>query len=178
MEAASPSKTLSGAGPARLHCGWDVPRRPRPAPPAVARPARAAALPRPGTRGDATPCADRPDRRPLALPAHPSAHGPHRTPPRAAPPAPGVAGPPQMRRPSGAGLLCLVSQLVVVGWVLVKCCVLSGIELARALLRFVADPLGESARGWRWLAIKVGISVWLRELFTLAAARDLYAGVL
>src|SRR5437867_13404176 len=31
-----------------------------------------------------------------------------------------------MRRPSGAGLLCLVSQLVVVGWVLVKCCVLSG----------------------------------------------------
>src|SRR5881628_686643 len=82
-----------------------------------------------------------------------------------------------MRRPSGAGLLCLVSQLVVVGWVLVKCCVLSGIELARALLRFVADPLGESARGWRWLAIKVGISVWLRELFTLAAARDLYAGV-
>src|SRR3989442_1366377 len=38
-------------------------------------------------------------------------------------------------------------------------------------------PPGESARGWRWLAIKVGISVWLRELFTLAAARDLYAGV-
>src|SRR5438445_1594714 len=75
MEAASPSKTLSGAGPARLHCGWDVPRRPRPAPPAVARPARAAALPRPGTRGDATPCADRPDRRPLALRAHAGAHG-------------------------------------------------------------------------------------------------------
>jgi hypothetical protein len=82
-----------------------------------------------------------------------------------------------MRRPSGAGLLCLVSQLVVVGWVLVKCCVLSGIELARALLRLVADPVGESARGWRWLAIKVGISVWLRELFTLVVARDLYAGV-
>src|SRR5438093_4518796 len=76
-----------------------------------------------------------------------------------------------MRRPSGAGLLCLVSQLVVVGWVLVQCCVLSGIELARALLRFVAAPPGESARGWRWLAIKVGISVWLRELFTLAGAR-------
>jgi len=82
-----------------------------------------------------------------------------------------------MRRPSGAGLLCLASQLVVVGWVLVKCCVLSGIELARALLRLVADPVGETARGWRWLAIKVGISVWLRELFTLVVARDLYAGV-
>src|SRR2546422_8786005 len=91
MEAASPSKTLSGAGPARLHCGWDVPRRPRPAPPAVARPARAAALPRPGTRGDATPCADRPDRPPLALRAHAGAHGRHGTLPGAARPAAGVA---------------------------------------------------------------------------------------
>ncbi len=98
MEAASPSKTLSGAGPARLHCGWDVPRRPRPAPPAVARPARAAALPRPGTRGDATPCADRPDRRPLALRAHAGAHGRHGTLPRAARPAPGLAAHADERR--------------------------------------------------------------------------------
>src|SRR2546426_470162 len=82
-----------------------------------------------------------------------------------------------IRRPSRAGLLCMVSQLVVLGWVLVKCCVLSAIQVARALLRFVADPVSESARGWRWLAIKIGISVWLRELFTLAVARDLYAGV-
>src|SRR2546426_8405326 len=100
MEAASPSKTLSGAGPARLHCGWDVPRRPRPAPPAVARPARAAALPRPGTRGDATPCADRPDRRPLALRAHAGAHGRHGTLPRAARPAPGLAAHADERRRS------------------------------------------------------------------------------
>ena len=82
-----------------------------------------------------------------------------------------------IRRPSRAGVLRMVSQLVVVGWVLVKCCVLSAIQVTRALLRFVADPVGESARGWRWLAIKIGISVWLRELFTLAVARDLYAGV-
>jgi hypothetical protein len=82
-----------------------------------------------------------------------------------------------IRRPSRAGLLCLVSQLVVLGWVLVKCCALSALQVIRAPLRFVADPVGESARGWRWLAIKIGISVWLRELFTLAAARDLYAGV-
>src|SRR5207247_1000430 len=53
-----------------------------------------------------------------------------------------------MRRPSGAGLLCLVSQLVVVGWVLVKCCVLSGIELARALLRRRARS---TPRPWRVL---------------------------
>src|SRR5881628_212433 len=71
----------------------------------------------------------------------------------------------------------MVSQLVVLGWVLVKCCALSAIQVIRALFRFVADPVGESARGWRWLAIKIGISVWLRELFTLAVARDLYAGV-
>jgi len=82
-----------------------------------------------------------------------------------------------IRRPSRAGLLCMVSQLVVLGWVLVKCCALSAIQVIRALFRFVADPVGESARGWRWLAIKIGISVWLRELFTLAVARDLYAGV-
>src|SRR6266571_7523274 len=82
-----------------------------------------------------------------------------------------------IRRPSRAGLLCMVSQLVVLGWVLVKCCALSAIQVIRAPLRFVADPVGESARGWRWLAIKIGISVWLRELFTLAVARDLYAGV-
>jgi hypothetical protein len=41
----------------------------------------------------------------------------------------------------------------------------------------VADPVGESARGWKWLAIKIGISVWIRQLFTLSVARDLYRGV-
>src|SRR5207245_1715569 len=51
------------------------------------------------------------------------------------------------------------------------------IQVIRAPLRFVADPVGERARGWRWLAIKIGISVWLRELFTLAVARPPYAGV-
>src|SRR5438552_600568 len=51
------------------------------------------------------------------------------------------------------------------------------IELARAVLRVVADPVGETRRGWKWLAIKVGVSVWVRQLFTLAVARDLYAGV-
>src|SRR5439155_1525032 len=50
-------------------------------------------------------------------------------------------------------------------------------QLARAVLRLLADPVGEWARGWKWLAIKLGLSVWVRELFTLAVARDLYAGV-
>ena len=42
---------------------------------------------------------------------------------------------------------------------------------------FFADPVGETARGWKWLALKIGISVWVRHLFTLATSRDLYAGV-
>ena len=33
------------------------------------------------------------------------------------------------------------------------------------MLRFVADPLAE-VRGWRWLTIKIGFSVWVRGFFT------------
>ncbi|MBI4246353.1 MAG: alkaline phosphatase family protein, partial [Candidatus Rokubacteria bacterium] len=80
-------------------------------------------------------------------------------------------------RPRGSGLTGAMSTFVVLGWVVVKGTVLTAIEVSRAILRFVADPVSEGARGWKWLAIKVGISVWLRQLFTLAVARDLYAGV-
>jgi hypothetical protein len=48
-------------------------------------------------------------------------------------------------------------------------------ELVRAGLRFIADP-GGAARGWSWLTIQLGISVWIRGFFTLGASRDLYAG--
>ena len=82
-----------------------------------------------------------------------------------------------LKRPSGAGLLRAVSMGVVLAWVLLKGSVVAVIELSRALLRMAADPLSVSADGWKWLAIKIGISVWLRELFTLAVAHDLYAGV-
>ena len=81
-------------------------------------------------------------------------------------------------RPSGAGLLRTISGAVVIGWVLLKGSVASAIELTRAVLRVVADPVAVSrGGGWKWLAIKIGISVWLRELFTLVVSRDLYAGV-
>src|SRR5688500_16208164 len=83
----------------------------------------------------------------------------------------------QIKRPSGDGILRVASALVVLVWVIVKSLVLSVYELLRALLRFIADPVGESRRGWKWLAIKIGLSVWLRELFTLAASRDIYMGV-
>jgi hypothetical protein len=81
-----------------------------------------------------------------------------------------------IKRPTGEGLLRAISAGVVLGWVLLKGTTVTAITLARALLAFIADPLRGQARGWRWLAIKLGISVWLRDLFTLAVSRDLYQG--
>lgn len=81
-----------------------------------------------------------------------------------------------LKRPTGRGVLRVLSALVVVLWVVIKCLGLTAIELARAVLRLVADPLGGAAGGWKWLALKLGLSVWLREFFTLAVSRDLYAG--
>src|SRR5262249_50415909 len=81
-----------------------------------------------------------------------------------------------MKRPTGSGLLAALSALVVLAWVALKSTAITAIELVRAVLRLLADPVGEWRRGWNWLAIKLGLSVWVRELFTLAVARDLYAG--
>lgn len=82
-----------------------------------------------------------------------------------------------IKRPTGEGVLRFVSSGVVVAWVIVKGVVVTAITLAQAVLRFIADPFRQQARGWKWLAIKLGISVWLNELFTLAVSRDLYRGV-
>lgn len=82
-----------------------------------------------------------------------------------------------INRPTGSGLLRALSGFVVLGWVIAKGVALTGLELTRAVLRLLADPVGETRRGVKRLLIKVGISVWLRQLFTLAAARDLYRGV-
>lgn len=80
-------------------------------------------------------------------------------------------------RPSGRGLVAVTSGLVVLTWVLVKGFWLSGAQVVRAVARWARHPRRERARGWRWLAIQLGCSVWLRQLYTLAAAADLYAGV-
>jgi hypothetical protein len=82
-----------------------------------------------------------------------------------------------IKRPSGAGLIRAASMVVVIAWVFVKGMVTSTVEVVRTLLRMIADPVSASTAGWKWLAIKLGISVWLRELFTLAVAHDIYAGV-
>src|SRR5438128_8621987 len=57
-----------------------------------------------------------------------------------------------LKRPSGAGILRAGSALVVLTWVLVKRFTLTAIELVRPGLRLAADPVRESARGWKWLA--------------------------
>jgi hypothetical protein len=78
------------------------------------------------------------------------------------------------KTPTGKGVLRALSAFIVLGWVLIKGLFSSLLELGRALLRLIADPFGG---GWKWLMIKLGISVWLRQLFTLAVSRDLYRGV-
>jgi hypothetical protein len=82
-----------------------------------------------------------------------------------------------IKRPTGTGIVRAVSAFVVLGWVLVKGIAFTAVELGRAVLRLIADPVGEWRRGFKSLAIKLGISVWIRQLFNLAAARDLYRGV-
>ena len=72
----------------------------------------------------------------------------------------------RLKRPSGRGLLATVSAFIVVAWVIVKCLTLTAIELLRFLLRIVADPIAARPNGWKWLAIKVGMSIWMREMFT------------
>ena len=63
--------------------------------------------------------------------------------------------------PPAAASLCALSPVIVVAWVIAKSVVLTVVELVRALLRFVADPV-QGRHGWRWLTIKIGLSVWVR----------------
>ena len=82
-----------------------------------------------------------------------------------------------IKRPTGTGVMRAVSNFIVLGWVLIKALAFTAVEIGRALLRLVADPVGEWNRGFKWLAIKIAISVWVRQLFNLAASRDIYRGV-
>jgi len=80
-----------------------------------------------------------------------------------------------LKHPSGASLLRTLSASIVLAWVVVKSVVISVREVVRSLLIFVADPV-QAPQGWKLLALKIGVSVWVRQLFTLSAARDLYGG--
>jgi len=80
--------------------------------------------------------------------------------------------------PTRAGMALLRAPLsaVLLAWVILKCVVLTATELTRATLRLVADPVTEARRGVKWLFFKIGLSIWTRQLFTLAASADLYRG--
>jgi hypothetical protein len=80
-----------------------------------------------------------------------------------------------LTRPSGRGVLAALAPFVVLGWVCLKSLARTMVELAKLVPRFVRRPMKGYSR--RWFTIKVGISVWVRELFTLGVSRDLYAGV-
>ncbi len=82
-----------------------------------------------------------------------------------------------LTRPTGRGVLRLLSAFVILFWTAVKGATLTMYELARALLRLVADPVTEARRGVKRVFIKIGVSVWVREFFTLAVSRDVYRGV-
>jgi hypothetical protein len=80
-----------------------------------------------------------------------------------------------LTRPSGRGMLAALSPFVVLGWVSVKSMLRTIVELIRFVPPFVAQRANER-QSWRWFTIKVGFSVWVREFFTMAVSRDLYAG--
>ena len=81
----------------------------------------------------------------------------------------------RLKRAPARGLVSALSAFVVLGWVIVKSLARTVVEIVRAILRFIADPLGQR-RGWRWLAMQIGMSVWVRGFFTYSVVRDLYAG--
>jgi hypothetical protein len=81
-----------------------------------------------------------------------------------------------LTEPSGRGVLSALSPFVIVAWVAAKNLALSVVELAKDVPRFIGHPR-LARRGWRWLRLKVFMSIWVRNFFTLAASRDLYAGV-
>lgn len=80
-----------------------------------------------------------------------------------------------LTQPTGRGVLRALSPFVVVAWACLKSLLQTAVELARAVSRLVAHPV-QARQGWRWLTMKIGLSVWVRGFFTLAASRDLYAG--
>jgi hypothetical protein len=82
----------------------------------------------------------------------------------------------RLTRPRAPGLLRVVTAFVLVGWVAAKCAGLTGVELVRMLGRIARRP-GERRAAWLWFTKRVALSVWTRQWFTFAVARDVYDGV-
>jgi hypothetical protein len=73
-----------------------------------------------------------------------------------------------LTRPSGRGLATAVSPYAVLAWLLAT--------KVGLCLNSAGRGLSRRRRGRRWLWLKIGISIWIRNFFTLAVARDLYEG--
>jgi hypothetical protein len=82
----------------------------------------------------------------------------------------------RLTRPRAAGLLRVLSAAVVLGWVAMKCVVLTGHELLRLLGRIARRPR-QRREAWKLAKKRIAISVWTREWFTCAVLRDVYDGV-
>jgi hypothetical protein len=82
----------------------------------------------------------------------------------------------RLTRPRVPGLLRFVSAAVLVAWVAAKCAALTAVELVRMLTHITRRP-GERRAAWRWFQKRIALSVWTRQWFTFAVARDVYDGV-
>ncbi len=82
----------------------------------------------------------------------------------------------RLTRPRAPGLVRVLSAFVLVGWVTAKSAALSGAEVVRTLGGVARHPR-RRADAWRWLKKRIGVSVWTRQWFTFAVARDVYDGV-
>ncbi len=82
----------------------------------------------------------------------------------------------RLSRPTRRGVLGFLSGGIVVGWVAVKSLALTLREIALVIPRIIREP-GAAKLHWQWLQLQVGISVWIRQFFTLAVSRDVYAGL-
>jgi hypothetical protein len=82
----------------------------------------------------------------------------------------------RLTRPTADGIVRAAASGFVLLWVVLKCLTISAHDLLRAVARFLQSPRRRRRPDWRWLLLKLGISVWVRQFFTLAVARDLYRG--
>jgi hypothetical protein len=82
----------------------------------------------------------------------------------------------RLSRPTRSGLLSVLTGGIVVGWVALKSLLLTLREIALVVPRIAREP-GAARVHWQWLQLHVALSVWVRQFFTLAVARDVYAGL-
>jgi hypothetical protein len=85
----------------------------------------------------------------------------------------------RLLKPARTGLSPVRGLLstALLAWVVVKCVGLTAAEVARFTVRVVAHPRAMGGRHLHSLMLKLGVSIWVRQFFTLAASADLYRGL-